>query len=76
MGRWIEHGNQSNTCSIPTRGVSMTGSTCGAAAAYEASEWRRPDLCSEGAIEARTKDSSPASEKFIGQIDTKAPPWT
>ena len=54
----------------------MSGSTCGAAAAYEASEWRRPDLCSGGAIEARTKDSSPASEQFIGQIDTKAHAWT
>ena len=48
----------------------------GAAAAYEASEWRRPDLCGGWAIEARLKDSSLAPEQFIGKIDTKAPART
>lgn len=36
----------------------------------------RPDLCGGRATEARAEDSSPASEQFIGQIDSKALAWT
>lgn len=57
-------------------GTAMSASTRRAAAAYEGSEWRQPDLCGGGATEARTEDSLPASEQFVGQIDPKAPAWT
>ena len=54
----------------------MSVLTYQAVAAYEGSEWRWPDLCGGGAMEARMEDFSPASEQFIGRIDHKVPTWT